>query len=190
MRPTSWLPLGALALLVGLTLWLNTLVQPAASRADGKLRHDPDLIVEGFNASKLGVDGRVLYTLVARKMVHYPRRRFRLSRDRQARGVRAEPAPDDDHPPTRVGSSRAATACGAEGNVVVVREADAKLDAAKLTTEKLLVLPDEGLARTDVPVRLESGTGDAHAANMELDNRARTIKLGRVNATYKPVPKR
>ena len=61
VRPTSWLPLAALALLVGLTLWLNQLVQAPQSRADGSLRHDPDLMVENFNARKLGADGRVLY---------------------------------------------------------------------------------------------------------------------------------
>ncbi|HEX7403833.1 MAG TPA: LPS export ABC transporter periplasmic protein LptC, partial [Usitatibacter sp.] len=71
-RPTSWLPLAALALLVGLTFWLNQLVQAPVARADGSLRHDPDLIVERFNAHKLGEDGKVLYTLVAKKMVHYP----------------------------------------------------------------------------------------------------------------------
>ncbi len=72
-RPTSWLlPLAVLGLLVGLTLWLNTLVQPPVARADGSLRHDPDAIVEKFDARKLGVDGRVLYTLAAKKMVHYP----------------------------------------------------------------------------------------------------------------------
>ncbi|HSJ97928.1 MAG TPA: LPS export ABC transporter periplasmic protein LptC, partial [Myxococcota bacterium] len=72
VRPTSWLPLAVLGLLVGLTLWLDYLVQAPAARADGSLRHDPDLVVEKFNARKLGVDGRVLYTLAARKMVHYP----------------------------------------------------------------------------------------------------------------------
>ena len=71
-RPTSWLPLGVMALLVGLTVWLNALVQPSVARADGKQRHDPDLIVENFSARKLGEDGKVLYTLAARKMVHYP----------------------------------------------------------------------------------------------------------------------
>jgi len=45
IRPTSWLPLTALALLVALTLWLNALVQAPTARADGSHRHDPDLIV-------------------------------------------------------------------------------------------------------------------------------------------------
>ena len=61
-----------MGLLVGLTLWLNQLVQAPYSRADGKLRHDPDLVVENFSARKLGEDGAVLYTLAARKMVHFP----------------------------------------------------------------------------------------------------------------------
>ena len=58
VRPTSWLPLAALGLLVGLTLWLNQLVQAPYSRPDGKLRHDPDLVVENFSARKLGEDMR------------------------------------------------------------------------------------------------------------------------------------
>ena len=70
IRPTSWLPLTVLAMLVALTLWLNQLVQPGTARADGARRHDPDLMVERFNAKKLGEDGAILYTLAAKKMVH------------------------------------------------------------------------------------------------------------------------
>ena len=76
-----------------------------------------------------------------------------------------------------------------EGNVIVVRDADAKNAESRLTTEKLMVLPDSGIARTDVPVTLESATGSAHANAMEIDNRARTMKLERVNATFQPVPR-
>ena len=80
VRPTSWLPLAALALLVGLTLWLNTLVQPPAARADGKLRHDPDLMVENFNAAKLGRGrARALHARRAEDGT-LPRRRFGASR--------------------------------------------------------------------------------------------------------------
>ena len=58
VRPTSWLPLAVLGLLVGLTLWLNALVQAPAARASGALRHDPDLMVENFNARKLDANGQ------------------------------------------------------------------------------------------------------------------------------------
>jgi lipopolysaccharide export system protein LptC len=188
VRPSSWLPLAALALLVGLTLWLNNLVQAPAARADGKLRHDPDLMVENFNASKLGVDGRVLYTLAARKMVHYPDDDSALL---EAISLEAfEPRQPKmtitaDNGRLEQGGDRVLI----EGNVIVVREADAKNAASRLTTEKLLVLPDSGIARTDVPVTLESATSRAEAHGMEIDNRARTLKLERVNATFQPVAK-
>jgi lipopolysaccharide export system protein LptC len=184
-RPTSWLPLAALALLVGLTVWLNQLVQAPTARAAGLLRHDPDLIVDNFNARKLGVDGSVLYTLVARKMVHYPDDDSALLESLTLEAF--EPRQPKmtitaDHGRLEQGGDRV----WIEGNVVVVREADANSERARLTTDKLLVLPDAGIARTTSDVKLESASGTAHATGLEIDNRARTIKLDRVRATYKP----
>lgn len=189
MRPTSWLPLAVLGLLVGLTLWLNQLVQPAAARADGSKRHDPDLIVENFNARKLGEDGRVLYTLGARKMVHYPDDDSALLDTVKLEAFEPKQpkmTATADHGRLEQGGDRV----WVEGNVVVVREGDAKNARARLMTEKLLLLPDAGIARTASEVKLESPDGNARATGMELDNHARTLRLERVNATYRPSPKR
>jgi LPS export ABC transporter protein LptC len=77
-----------------------------------------------------------------------------------------------------------------EGNVEVLREADETNEAARLTTDMLLLLPDNGIARTATEVRLESVSARALArGGMEIDNRARTLKLERVNATFKPRPR-
>src|SRR3954464_7622459 len=148
VRPSSWLPLAALALLVGLTLWLNALVQTPAARADGALRHDPDLMVESFNAKKLGEDGRVLYTLAARKMVHYPDDDSAL-----LESVKVE-AFEPKQPRMMITADNGRLEQGGErvlieGNVVIVRDADAKNEAARITTDKLTVLPDAGVAKTD-----------------------------------------
>ncbi len=184
-RPSSWLPLAVLALLVGLTFWLNQLVQAPAARADGTLRHDPDLMVENFNASKLGADGRVLYTLAARKMVHYP------DDDSSLLEAVTLVAFEPGQPKMTVTADNGRLEQGGdrvliEGNVVVVREADAKNEQARLTTDKLLLLPDDGIARTASDVVLESPSGRALATGLEIDNRARTLKLERVRATYRP----
>ena len=184
IRPTTWLPLAALALLVVLTLWLNQLVQAPAARADGSRRHDPDLIVENFNARKLGVDGLVLYTLAARKMVHYPDDDSALLETVKVEAY--EPKQPRmmitaDHGRLEQGGERVHI----EGNVVVVRDADEKNDSARLTTDKLLVLPDAGIARTQSEVTMESPSGRAVAQGLELDNRARVMQLGRVRAVYK-----
>jgi lipopolysaccharide export system protein LptC len=188
VRPTSWLPLAVLALLVGLTLWLNALVQPPTARADGSLRHDPDLMVENFNARTLDANGRVLYTLAARKMVHYPDDDSALLESVTLEAY--EPRQPKmtvtaDHGRLEQGGDRVLI----EGNVLVVREADAKSEPARLTTDKLLVLPDAGIARSSSDVVLESPSGRALAKGFELDNRARTLRLDQVRATYKP-PKR
>ena len=190
MRPTSWLPLVVLALLVGLTLWLNQLVQAPQSRADGSRRHDPDLVVENATAKKLGVDGRVLYTLAAKKMVHYPD-------DDSAwlENVTME-AFEPGQPKVTVTSDRGRLEQGGdrvwiEGNVVIVRDADPKqnLGPVRVTTEHLLVLPEAGIARTSDVVHMQSPTSRAVSQGLELDNKARTLKLERVQATMKPTPR-
>jgi lipopolysaccharide export system protein LptC len=184
IRPTTWLPLVALSLLVLLTLWLNQLLQAPTARADGNRRHDPDLIVENFNARKLGDDGRVLYTLAARKMVHYPDDdsalletvKVEAYEPRQPRMMITA-----DHGRLEQGGERVLI----EGNVVIVRDDDGKNAAARVTTDKLLVLPDAGIARTQSEVTLESPSGRVVAQGLEVDNRARVMHTGRVHAVYK-----
>jgi lipopolysaccharide export system protein LptC len=188
VRPTSWLPLAVLALLVGLTLWLNQLVQAPVARADGKQRHDPDLMVEKFSARKLGEDGRVLYTLAAQKMVHYPDDDSALLESLTLESF--EPKQPRmtitaDNGRLEQGGDRVLI----EGNVVVKREGDAKNGPVRITTDKLLVLPDAGIARTTSEVTMESPSGRAVAAGLELDNKARTLKLDRVRATFRPPPR-
>ena len=184
-RPSSWLPLAVLALLVGLTLWLNALVQAPSARADGSLRHDPDLMVENFNARKLNENGQVLYTLAARKMVHYPDDDSALLESLTLEAF--EPR----QPRMTITAQNGRLEQGGdrvfiEGNVVVVREADAKNEEARLITEKLLVLPDEGIARGPTDVTVQSPAGRAHASSFELNNRTRVLTLERVRATYQP----
>jgi lipopolysaccharide export system protein LptC len=185
VRPSSWLPLGLLAILVALTTWLDQLVQPEGRRGDANKRHDPDLIVENFSARKFGKDGRTLYTLAARRMVHYPDDNSALL---ETIGFEAyEPR----QPRVTIASDSGRLLEGGdkvwlEGNVVLVREADGKYDASRLTTDRLLVLPDTGVARTSSPVLLENPAGRVEASGLELNNQARTLKLDRVRATYKP----
>ena len=184
-RPTTWLPLAALALLAGLTFWLNQLVQAPAARGDGSLRHDPDLIVESFNARKLGDDGRVVYTLAAKKMVHYPDDDSALLEDVTLEAF--EPHQPKmtltaDHGRLEQKGERVLV----DGNVVITRDADARNEAARLTTDKLLVLPDDGIARTDTEVRMQSKSSSATATGLELDNHARTLKLDHVRAVFEP----
>ncbi len=185
LRPSSWLPLGVLGLLVALTWWLNQLVQPDADRGDARKRHDPDLIVENFSARKLGDDGKTLYTLVARKMVHYP------DDDSALLDKLDFEAFEPRQPRVTIASRKGRLLEGGdkvwfEGSVVVTREADDKLGASRLTTDRLLVLPDAGVARTTSPVVLVNPEARVEATGFEMNNRTRALRLDHVRATYKP----
>ena len=187
IRPTGWLPLAALALLVGLTIWLNRLVQEPPTRSDGSMRHDPDLIVDNFNARKLGEDGSVLYTLAAKKMVHYP------DDDTAHLETVTLEAFEPGQPKMTVTADKGrleqkGKRVLAEGNVVVLRDMDpkTKTEAQRLTTDKMLVLPDDGIARTSSPATLDSISSHSTAIGFELDNRTRTLKADNVRSTIKP----
>lgn len=185
VRPTSWLPLAALGLLVGLTLWLEQLVQPSVARADGSRRHDPDLMVENFNARKLGLDGSVRYTLAARKMVHYP------DDDSAHLESLTLEAFEPRQPRMTITAQKGRLEQGGdrvfiEGDVIVLRAADEKNEATRLTTDRILVLPDEGIARGSSPVTVESASNRAHAASFELNNRTRMLSMEKVRAIFKP----
>ncbi|MBL0142712.1 MAG: LPS export ABC transporter periplasmic protein LptC [Betaproteobacteria bacterium] len=185
VRPSSWLPLGILGLLVALTWWLDQLVQPKGIRADAKLRHDPDLIVENFSARKFGEDGRTLYTLTARKMVHYP------DDDSALMDKLALESFEPGQPRVTVASDKGRLLEGGdkiwfEGNVVLVREADERYEASTVTTERLLVLPDAGVARTTGPVLMVNPEARVEASGLELNNQTRILKLDHVRAILKP----
>ncbi len=187
VRPTSWLPLAILGLLVAMTLWLNQLVQPGVARPNGALRHDPDTVVERFDARKLGEDGRVLYTLAARKMVHYPDddSAFLESLTLEAFEPRQPKMTiTADHGRLEQGGDRV----WLEGHVVMVRDGDANMEPMHIATNQLLVLPDVGVARTSSEVTLTSPSGHAVAQGLELDNKARTLRLDHVRAYYEPAP--
>lgn len=188
MRPTSWLPLAVLALLVGLVVWLNQLVQPPAARSDGNLRHDPDTYVDQFNARKLGEDGRVLYTLAAKKMVHYPDDDSALLESLTLEAFEPRQPPmtiTADHGRLEQGGDRV----WIEGHVVLVRAGDAQMEPARVTTDRLLVLPDEGRALTSSEVTLQTPSGHAVGDGLELDNKTRTLQVDHVHATYKAAPR-
>jgi lipopolysaccharide export system protein LptC len=185
VRPTSWLPLAVLALLVALTFWLNRLVQEPGAHDNGSMRHDPDTVVEKFNARKLGEDGRLLYTLAARKMVHYP------DDDSAHLESLTLEAFEPHQPPMTITADHGRLEQGGdrvwvEGHVVLVREGDDKMEPARMNTDRLLVLPDAGIARTSSEVTLTSPSSRAVAAGLEVDNKTRTLTLDHVHATYKP----
>lgn len=191
-RLTAWTPVFLLGGLAALTYWLDAQVQPPPPRRDGSQRHDPDMFVDGFRAVSLDAQGRPKQSIAGRRAVHFG--------DDQTLEI-TEPAlaqTEAGKPALRV-SARVGTLTGDRksvtftGGVRAVREAgptrpgEAPAGPVVVTTEQLLVIPDDEIARTDKPVTIEEPRGIIHAVGLELDHKARTLRMkSGVRGTMQP----
>ena len=175
-RLRNWLPLLPLLGLLAGAYWLNAQVHPQAPAADPDKRHDPDYIVEGFSAVAYDEHGRPRHTLSAPKLIHYPDDdTLHIERPHLT-------SLNPDHATiTCQAQNGIATHKGEEvilqGDVRLVRTADAQNSERVLTTTYLHILPDEGLADTDRPVTLSDARNVINAVGMKLDNHAQTLQL-------------
>ena len=188
-RLTSAFPLILAALLAALSFWLDRTVQGPSAPRDGSTRHDPDYIVERFVATRMGPDGLRLHQLEANRMLHYPdddSTHLEAPRLFQYEGTRLA---------LRISALRALVS--SEGKTVdfnddvkAVRLATATTSELTLTTDHLLVIPDDDIARTERPVTIVDANTHVTAVGLELDNNAKTLKLlSNVRGSY-VVPKK
>ena len=193
-RITAWSPVMLLGALAALTWWLDAQVQPPAPRRDGSERHDPDIFADGFRAVSLDAQGRPTQAIAGRRALHFA--------DDQTTEV-FEPMlaqTEADKPALRLTAARAVLSSDRKevtfiGAVRAVREAGpatrgAGAEAAgpvTVATEYLHVIPDRELARTDKAVTIEEPRGIIRSVGLELDNKAKTLKLlSSVSGTLQP----
>jgi len=175
-------PLAILTLLAGLTFWLQRAVELGDLRKNGNIRHDPDYYAEKFSVQRFGPDGKLLSTMSAQKMLHYPDddttdatepRVVHFGGDRVVRisAKQALVAPD-------------AREIGLVGDVHVRREGLGKDPATELVTTTLTILPDDETARTIAPVTITQGQSIMRGTGLEADNKTAIYKLlSRVTGT-------
>ncbi|MBA2350823.1 MAG: LPS export ABC transporter periplasmic protein LptC [Burkholderiales bacterium] len=183
-RLASWFPLALLGALAAVAFWLEYTVQPPITGGNGKLRHDPDYIIENFSALRMGEDGHPLYKLAAEKLIHYPD--DDTSHLQEPDFVHYDP----ETAPLRITSDTALVTGDGENayfsdDVRVVREPYARNSELTITTDYLHVIPEKHLAKTDKPVTMVEANTTIKAVGLEFDNEARTVKLlSRVNGRY------
>jgi lipopolysaccharide export system protein LptC len=168
--------------LAGLTFWLMRAVEMKQPEPD-KARHDPDMIVENFTARQLGMDGGERYTMVAKKMTHFP--------DDDSTDVDQVQftAKEKNQPPFVVTSARGKLTGKADeifflDKVQVVREPFETFQRLVGETTYFHVIPDLGIGKTDQPITLHEGKNTMTAAGMEMNNKTRVATLSRVKANY------
>lgn len=176
------LPLFLLTLLAGGTFWLERASQVDEGINSGKLRHDPDFIIDNFTTRRFNLDGNLQHSLTASKMQHY-------ANDDTTEVSAPALTYYGQVPPTRLNALQAwVSKDGKEvlltKDVRMVREASADSPELVLTTSELHVFPDDEIARADVPVTIVDGQSIVHGTAMDANNRTHVFTLqGRVQGT-------
>lgn len=182
-RLSGWFPLLLLAVLAGVTLWLDHIVQPPAGPRVST-SGEPDYIVDGLSAMRMDEDGRVKHTLRAQKMTHYPDDDLTLL---------VEPTLvtyTDGRSPVTVTARHARVSGNGENvyfedGVRVVRAPQGNRTELVVETNYLHVIPDANIAKTDRPVTIRDAAAVVVASGLELDSESRVLRLqGRVKGTY------
>jgi lipopolysaccharide export system protein LptC len=174
--PSQLFPIIILALLAGLTFWLQGRVGTDESRHDGKLRHDPDAIAENFVAKRFDEAGQLKYQLAAPYLEHYPDDDTSEVKSPTLVSYRA------DKPPVTVTADHATYTAQGEiaylrDNVRLTRAATGGHPELVATTPDLTVHTEAGIAFTESPVKITQGQSWITGVGAHIDNNASTFVL-------------
>lgn len=186
-RPLFWFPLGIIAILAGLSAWLQYAVQTSRPGFLSNGEHIADYIIERFMVSRTNLDGQKMYTLHADHAEHF------MDDDTTQLTMPHLVANDDQQGSADIRANRAfVTAKGKQvnfsGKVVLIRDAHDQLGPLTLNTEYLEALPDQRIMRTDRPVQVLGKSINMTAGGLELNNQTQILQLThRVKARYEPI---
>lgn len=165
-----------LALLAGLSFWLQRAVTPVEIVRDGKLRHDPDAMAENFLVRQFDEKGRVKYRLTAPYMMHFPD--DDSSELKSPTLIHYRP---DAAALTLSGKNALVTSKGQTvflwDDVKAVRAATPARPEMVARMPDLTVQPDDGIAFTGSPVVITEDKSWVKGVGMHLDNKTSTFVL-------------
>ena len=175
IRFSSLLPIILMLFLAALTLWLRIAMETPAKSDNGRLRHDPDAIIDNFTVTRLNEQGVAQYTLAANRMIHF-------ADDDSTELAAPHVVKLGEGPTVTITAERGTATRGGEeaffyGNVLVVRAATPEREELRVHTEYLHVLPEKNIARTDREVTITEGRSVLSGVGMEFDENARKFAL-------------
>ena len=174
--PSQLFPIVLLALLAGLTFWLQKTVGGEEVKNDGKLRHDPDAIAENFVIRRFDETGHIKYRLTGPYLVHFP--------DDDSSELKSPVLISyrPDAPPVTITSKYAkATAKGDTvflwDDVIITRAATAERPEMIARMPDLTTQPNAGFAFTSSPVEVTQGQSWIKGVGAHFDNNTAILIL-------------
>jgi len=174
--PSQTFPVILLALLAGLSFWLQKTVDRNDAPNDGKFRHDPDAIAENFVVRRFDDQGRVKYRLSSPYLVHYGDDDSSLITEPTLLHYRP------DAPPITLAGKQAKISAKGEtvylwGGVIARRPATADRPEMTASMPDLTVQPEAGTAFTNSQVEINQGSSWLKGTGLNLDNNNSTLVL-------------
>ena len=174
--PSQLFPIVLLALLAGLTFWLQKTIGGEDVKNDGKLRHDPDAIAENFVIRRFDETGHIKYRLTGPYLVHFP------DDDSSELTSPVLISYRPDSPPVTISAKQAkATSKGDTvymwDDVVITRAATPERPEMIARMPDLTTQPNAGFAFTSSPVEVTQGQSWVKGVGAHLDNNTAILVL-------------
>lgn len=182
--PSQLFPVIVLAILAGLSFWLQSTVDRGETKNDGKLRHDPDAMADNYVVRRFDQTGQLKYRLTGPYFVHYPD--DETSELTSPTLISYRPG---SPPVTVTGDHAKVTAKGETvflwDNVVLTRAATPERPELVARMPELTAQPDAGIAFTGSPVEITQGQSWVTGIGAQIDNNNSTFVLhSRVKGQY------
>lgn len=148
-------------------------------------RNEPDYYVQKFVFVRMSKAGQPQYIISGDKLTHRP------LNDSSEVLLPVVQSLSPDQPPVTIHAKRALVDQDSSkvqllGNVDMERSASAKIESLRLKTEALLILPDDDLMQTDLPVEITMGKSVLTGTGMSANNGTREFRLSnQVHAIYR-----
>ncbi len=179
----NWTPIGLALLLAMLGFWLNLVSGRTETVDTAGFTHDPDYIVEHFDALAFDINGNPHQQLTAMRMTHFMDDDTTVLDNPTMRTL-------DPQTPLSITSKRALLSADGQqayflNQVHVERLAKNGTPPLTMDTEYLHVSADARIMRTHKPVTLRQGRSNISANGMIADDHAKVMSLdGNVRGVY------
>jgi lipopolysaccharide export system protein LptC len=184
MRPSgaSLFPLAIIALLAALSFWLERAVLFGDAAHSGKDRHDPDFIIDNLSMRHFDTQGALQHSGSAAKMVHYG---DDDSTEITAPDFTLHKKPSLHITARRGWMSKDGKEVRMENDVRLVRNVDAATPETVLTTQVMVVYPDDDIARSDTAVMVTQGSSVFDGSGFDANSKQQLFSLrGPVHGTF------
>jgi lipopolysaccharide export system protein LptC len=176
-RMSATLSVGILAVLAAVSYYLAEFTNQFSELQRARnLGHEADYFVEKLSLTRMNREGQPLFRLSAVQLTHFAD--DSSSEFERPQLVSLEP----EKPLVRITADRGVASDDGDithlhGNVVLTRAAQGDRPELQIRTEYAQILPNQEIARTDKPVRINYGDSSLTGVGMEFNNSTRVLNV-------------